>query len=243
MLSKSQIKLISLLQQKKYRTKNQLFFAEGTKVIQEFYVAGWKMQALYSTQDISLVPLDKITFISENELKKISVLKSPNTALAVFEIPTTKAITSFDFGMALDGIRDPGNLGTLIRLCDWFGLQQMFCSMDTVDCFNPKVVQAAMGSLARVKVHYIDLASFFESTSLPIYGAFMAGENVYQKKLLPHGILLLGNEGRGISKSLEPYISKRLRIPQFGLEKNTESLNVAIAASILLSEFHRFIEK
>ncbi|MEX0995511.1 MAG: RNA methyltransferase [Flavobacteriaceae bacterium] len=243
MISKSQIKLITSLQQKKYRITHDLFFVEGTKVIQEFYRAGWKLFALFSTEKLDFVPESKITFISEIELKKISALKTPNKALAVFFLPDKKPIEKFNFSVALDGIRDPGNLGTIIRLCDWFGIKSLLCSRDTADCFNPKVIQASMGSLARVEVHYLDLENYFEQNQLPVFGAFMEGDNVYREKLPRQAILLMGNEGKGISLELEKYLSKKISIPQFGNERQTESLNVAMATSILLSEFHRTIEK
>lgn len=244
MVSKNQIKLITSLQQKKYRIKHDLFFVEGTKVIQEFYRAGWKIHTLFSTEKLDFIPESKVTLISEMELQKISALKSPNRALAVFFLPKLKSFNSSDFTVALDGIRDPGNLGTIIRLCDWFGVSDVLCSLDTADCFNPKVIQASMGSLARTQVHYIDLELYFkEENTLPVYGAFMDGKNVYkQKQLLRKAILLIGNEGKGISPSLETYISHRVSIPQFGDVQQTESLNAAMAASILLSEFHRSIE-
>jgi len=242
MISKSQIKLITSLQQKKYRNTHDLFFVEGTKVIQEFYAAGWEIYTVFSTEKLDFVPESKVTRISEIELKKISALKTPNKALAVFVIPTKKPIESFNFSVALDGIRDPGNLGTIIRLCDWFGVKTLLCSKDTVDCFNPKTLQASMGSLARVEVHYLDLETYFDKNQLPVFGAFMKGDNVYREKLPQHAILLMGNEGKGISPKLEKYLSKKISIPQFGEEQQTESLNVAMATSILLSEFHRPIE-
>jgi TrmH family RNA methyltransferase len=243
MVSKSQIKLITSLQQKKYRIKHDLFFVEGTKVIQEFYRVGWKFYALFSTETLDFVPECKVTLISENELKKISALKSPNKALAVFYLPEIKPLDAPGFMVALDGIRDPGNLGTIIRLCDWFGVRNIICSQDTVDCFNPKVLQASMGSLARVQLHYIDLEDYFKNeNTLPVYGAFMDGENVYQQKLPRKAILVVGNEGNGISPPIETFTSERICIPQFGVEQQTESLNAAMATSILLSEFHRSIE-
>lgn len=243
MISKSQIKLITSLKQKKYRITHDLFFVEGTKVIQEFYGAGWEIYALFSTEMLDFVSENKVTLISENELKKISALKTPNKALAVFKLPALKPIVSVNFSVALDGIRDPGNLGTIIRLCDWFGVKTLLCSHDTVDCFNPKVIQSSMGSLARVEVHYLDLENYFEKNHLPVYGAFMEGDNVYAEKLPRQAILLMGNEGNGISKKLEKFLSKKISIPQFGVDHKTESLNVAMATSILLSEFHRTIEK
>jgi TrmH family RNA methyltransferase len=145
--------------------------------------------------------------------------------------------------VALDAIRDPGNLGTIIRLCDWFGVQQLICSEDTADCYNPKVVQATMGSLARVQIHYVSLLEFFEATDLPIYGGFMDGKNVYSEKLPKDGIIVMGNEANGISEEIIQKITHKITIPRFGNLQKTESLNVATATAILLSEFRRFTEK
>jgi RNA methyltransferase, TrmH family len=244
MLSKNQIKLITSLQQKKYRQKHQLFFAEGTKVISEFYKSGWKLHTLFSTETLSFISAGKTTQISEAELKKISALKTPQSALAVFYLPQQHEIIEPNFSVVLDGIQDPGNLGTLIRLCDWFGAKQLVCSPDTADCYNPKVVQTSMGSLARVNVVYVDLESFLsEKNKLPVYGAFMDGENIYNQTLPEKAVLVLGNEGKGISPKIEQLITSKIAIPQFGKEQLTESLNVATAAAIILSEFHRAIEK
>tara|TARA_R110000850_G_scaffold203228_1_gene329459 strand:- start:67330 stop:68064 length:735 start_codon:yes stop_codon:yes gene_type:complete len=244
MVSKSQIKLITSLRQKKYRSKHQLFFAEGTKVINELYKAGWKIYTLFSTEKITGIEESKTILITENELKKISSLKTPNKALAVFHIPSQQEFKSKGLTVVLDDISDPGNLGTIIRLCDWFGIQNLVCSPDTVECFNPKVIQSTMGSIARVLVHYVDLEIFMENNEdLLVYGAFMDGENVYKEKLPEQGILIMGNEANGISGRMEKYISKKISIPQFGDSQNTESLNVATATAILLSEFHRSIGK
>ncbi len=243
MVSKSQIKLITSLRQKKYRSKHQLFFAEGTKVIDELYQAGWKIYTLFSTGKIDGIPEDLTTIISENELKKISNLKTPNKALGVFYFQQQNELKSEGVTVVLDDLRDPGNLGTIIRLCDWFGVKNLVCSPDTVDCFNPKVVQSTMGSIARVSVHYMDLEKFMENNSLPVFGAFMDGENVYKKNLPEQALLVMGNEANGISGKMEKYISKKISIPQFGNVHHTESLNVAMATAILLSEFHRTIGK
>lgn len=245
MVSKNQIKLITSLQQKKFRQKSHLFFAEGTKVISEFYKSGWKLHWLFSTEELPFVSPDKITEISYAELKKLSVLKTPQTALAVFYLPDQDKIIRDDvFTVVLDGIQDPGNLGTIIRLCDWFGISQLVCSKNTVDCYNPKVVQASMGSLARVDVFYTDLKNYFaEVNKLPLFGSFMDGANIYQQQLPQKATLILGNEGKGISRVLEKYITQKIAIPQFGNNQLTESLNVASAASIILSEFYRSTEK
>jgi len=240
MLSKNQIKLITSLQQKKYRKQHQLFFAEGIKVIEELLVSKFELQAIYTTELLDFdVATDKIHTINTNELKKISALTTPNTCLAVFKIPIEKKLEENGLIVALDNVRDPGNLGTIIRLCDWFGITQLICSTETVDIYNPKVVQATMGSIGRVAVFYQDLAAFLKKTQLPVFGTFMEGENVYQKSLPQNGILVMGNEANGISESVSKSITQKLTIPRFGKLQQTESLNVATATAILLSEFKR----
>jgi len=240
MVSKNQIKLISSLQQKKQRFANQLFFAEGVKVIQELVKSNFELEHLYTTKtDFEEVPSTKRTIISESDLNKISALSTPNTCLAVFKIPSENKIIDSGLILALDSIRDPGNLGTILRLCDWFGIQQLVCSKETVDIYNPKVVQATMGSIARVNVNYVDLNIFISNAKLPVYGTFMDGENIYKAVLPQEGIIIMGNEANGISESLENLVEKRLTIPRFGDLQKTESLNVATATSIILSEFRR----
>jgi len=217
MLSKNQIKLISSLQQKKHRFANQLFFAEGVKVIQELVKSNFELEHLYTTkEDFNDITAHKRTTISENELQKISALSTPNTCLAVFKIPIENKIIESGLVLALDSIRDPGNLGTILRLCDWFGIQQLICSKETVDIYNPKVVQATMGSIARVNVNYIDLDTFITATKLPVFGTFMDSENIYQMTLPQEGIIVMGNEANGISEDIEKLITKRLTIPRFG---------------------------
>ena len=203
MLSKNQIKLISSLQQKKHRFANQLFFAEGVKVIQELVNSNFELEHLYTTKEDFLdVASYKRTVIAENELNKISALSTPNTCLAVFKIPTERTIIESGLIVALDDIRDPGNLGTILRLCDWFGVQQLICSKETADIYNPKVVQATMGSIARVNVNYVDLETFISKTSLAVFGTFMDGDNIYKTMLPQQGIIIMGNEANGISKSI-----------------------------------------
>lgn len=240
MVSKNQIKLITSLQQKKYRLANQLFFAEGIKVIQELVESNFELVHLYTTQnDFEEVSKDKRTIIHESDLKKISALATPNTCLAVFKIPVEKKIIESGLILALDSIRDPGNLGTILRLCDWFGIDQLICSKDAVDIYNPKVVQATMGSIARVNVNYIDLESFVSQTKLAVFGTFMDGNNIYKTHLPQEGIIIMGNEANGISPELEKLAKNRLTIPRFGTLQKTESLNVATATAIILSEFRR----
>jgi RNA methyltransferase, TrmH family len=240
MLSKNQIKLITSLQQKKQRIAHQLFFAEGIKVIQELLKSNFELVQLYTTQnDFPEVSNLKKAIIDESDLKKITALASPNTCLALFKIPAEKIIIESGLIIALDAIRDPGNLGTILRLCDWFGIGQIICSKDAVDIYNPKVVQATMGSIARVNVNYIDLETFISQTKSPVFGTFMDGNNIYKTHLPQEGIIIMGNEANGISPEIEKLIKNRLTIPRFGTLQKTESLNVAAATAIVLSEFRR----
>ena len=240
MLSKNQIKLITSLQQKKQRIAHQLFFAEGIKVIQELLDSKFELVHLYTTQnDFDQVSNEKKVVINEVELKKITALATQNTCLAVFKIPVGKEIDESGIILTLDSIRDPGNLGTILRLCDWFGINQLICSKETVDIYNPKVVQATMGSIARVNVNYIDLETFIGQTNLEVFGTFMDGNNIYKTDLPQEGIIIMGNEANGISPEIEKLIKNRLTIPRFGNLQKTESLNVATATAIVLSEFRR----
>jgi TrmH family RNA methyltransferase len=240
MVSKNQIKLITSLQQKKYRFSNKLFFAEGVKVIHELLEANFELEHLYTTQnDFEVVSNAKKTRIDAADLKKISALASPNSCLAVFKMPVEKATRESGLILALDSIRDPGNLGTILRLCDWFGIHQLVCSQETVDIYNPKVVQATMGSIARVNVSYLDLDAFLAHTKLPVFGTYMDGENIYRTSLPQEGIIIMGNEANGISAAIEKRVQNRIAIPRFGEIQKTESLNVATATAIILSEFRR----
>ena len=240
MVSKNQIKLISSLHQKKQRIAHQLFIAEGIKGVQELLDAHFELDHLYTTQhDFETVSNSLKTLVSEADLKKISALATPNTCLAVFKMPKEKQITTSGLIVALDAVRDPGNLGTILRLCDWFGIHQLICSKETVDIYNPKVVQATMGSIARVNVSYVDLNDFIRTTSLPVFGTFMNGNNIYKASLPQEGVIVMGNEANGISSELEKIIKNRLTIPRFGAIQKTESLNVATATAIVLSEFRR----
>lgn len=240
MVSKNQIKLITSLQQKKYRKQHELFFAEGIKVIQELLNSNFELYHLFSVEAIfDTLPQNKVTLISEAELKKISALTTPNTCLALFRIPEEKPVVESGLILALDDIRDPGNLGTILRLSDWFGISHVVCSNETVDIYNPKVVQATMGSITRVNVIYTDLEAFLDQTELPVFGTFMDGANIYEQKLPENGIIVMGNEANGISESIEKQTTERLSIPRFGDLQRTESLNVATATAIILSEFKR----
>ena len=239
MVSKSQIKLITSLDQKKYRQKNGLFVAEGIKVIRELLNSDFRLDKLFASETIFDISKDQFVLTEERDLKKISFLKTPQTALGLFKIPQQNLGVLEDLTVALDGVRDPGNLGTIIRLCDWFGVKNLVCSTDTVDCFNPKVIQSTMGSITRVNVVYKNLSEFLQSQDIVSYGTFMDGENVYQKRLQQKSVLVLGNEANGINPEIENLISEKISIPQFGKSQETESLNVATATAIFLSEFRR----
>lgn len=243
MLSKNQIKLITSLKQKKYRLQHGFFVVEGFKTIKELLESHMELYALYTIKPFNINAKTEV-IISEKELERISFLKTPNKALAVFKISEAKPVKMNKLVVALDSVRDPGNLGTIIRLCDWFGVTDLVCSKETVDCYNPKVIQATMGSITRVNINYVDLVSFLKGSKVPVFGAFMEGENIYETKLPEQGILVMGNEANGVSKDIETIINKKITIPRFGKKQETESLNVATATSVLLSEFKRrnFIE-
>ena len=238
-LSKNQLKLITSLQQKKYRAKYNLFIAEGTKVVQEFLNSNFELEQLFCLDNSVYKNYEKVTLINELELKKISSLKTPNNIVALFKIPNTKPLLNKGLIVVLDTINDPGNLGTIIRLCDWFGVAQLVCSTTTVDCYNSKVVQASMGSLTRVSIVYTTLETFLKNTSLPKYATLLNGKNVYKSKLPKNAVLVMGNEANGINEELLKFVNHHLTIPRFGNLQQTESLNVATATAILLSEFKR----
>ncbi|MDG1980247.1 MAG: RNA methyltransferase [Flavobacteriaceae bacterium] len=237
-LSNNHQKLITSLSQKKYRQKHQLFIAEGVKVIEEFLKSSYEVEILFST-DPYFSFLDCFVQVTNQELKKISSLKTPNKVLALFKIPSEKKVNSSGLIVALDTINDPGNLGTIIRLCDWFGVEQLVCSKETVDCYNTKVVQASMGSLTRVSTSYLNLPEYLKTVSIPIYIADMNGVNIHKTKLPASAVLVMGNEANGISDTLKNLISNKISIPRYGDSMQVESLNVATATAILLNEFRR----
>ncbi|MFD2516516.1 TrmH family RNA methyltransferase [Salinimicrobium flavum] len=241
MFSKSQFKLINSLSQKKYRYKHRLFVVEGIKAVSELLESDLELHSLFTTRDIFKAEKEKTFIIEESELRKISNLITPQTSLAVFHMPEGHEPVLEGLVVALDGVQDPGNLGTIIRMCDWFGISQLICSMGTVDCYNSKVVQATMGSIARVKIIYTSLPELLGQVqpSIPVFGAFLEGENIYTHSLPAEGLIVMGNEASGITPEVEALITTKLVIPQFGKEQNTESLNVATATAIFLSEFCR----
>ena len=239
MLTKNQSKRILSLKQKKQRLKQGLFIVEGPKVVQEFIDSNYELVEIFSINNNYAHFEGKLTIIDENALKKISSLVTPNTVLAVFKIPTPIEVNANGLILALDELNNPGNLGTIIRLCDWFGIKDLVCSTTTVDCYNSKTVQAAMGSHTRVNIIYLDLELFLDAQSYTM-GTFMdAKASIYEMELPSSGVVVLGNEANGISDAIASKLNTRLAIPRFGLLKQTESLNVANAAAIVLSEFKR----
>ncbi|WP_298367920.1 RNA methyltransferase [uncultured Lutibacter sp.] len=238
-LSKNQLKLITSLRQKKYRVKYNLFIVEGTKVVNEFLNSNIELEHLYYTENSTFNNVENRTLISASELKKVSSLKTPNNVLAIFKIPQFKIQENDGLELVLDAINDPGNLGTIIRLCDWFGIKQLVCSLDTVDCFNQKVVQASMGSLTRINILYTNLELYLSKSKKPKFASLMDGVNVYKSNLPQNAILVMGNEANGISNKILDLLDNTVSIPRFGDLQQTESLNVATATAILLSEFKR----
>jgi len=239
-ISKNKIKWIRSLHSKKNRDSEQLFLVEGDKMIAESLV--YKKENIHSIYYTNLSQLDLKTFsefenfeITEKELEQISTLKNPSKSFAVLKYDVVKP-TKSTFKIAVDTVQDPGNMGTILRLADWFGVDEVICSFDTVDIYNPKVVQASMGAIFRVNVTYCDLPAYIKESELPSYGAFLEGTNIYSSKLSPKGILVLGNEGNGISDAVKKEIDHYITIPKKG---KSESLNVSTATGILLSEFFR----
>ena len=252
MLSKNKIKLIRSLDRKKIRDQEKLFLVEGDKMVIEAIRSEHLVELLCATErflESNHIPVDavhEIIPVTDDELQKASLLQNPQNALAIVRIPENQFHASSipgNLSLALDFIQDPGNLGTILRLADWFGIGQLLCSQDTVDCYNPKVIQSSMGAIFRVKVYYLDLKKTLEETikaGIPVFGTFLHGENLYKHPLSKEGILVMGNEGNGISPAIEKTVPERLFIPPYpeGLQ-NSESLNVAAATAICCSEFRR----
>lgn len=236
MITKNQIKFIKGLSLKKNRIASQCFVVEGEKNVAELITSDFEIIQLYATTQSAIKTKDTIVNqITNNNLERISTLKSPNKVLAIVKIPEEKQLKNAGMTLVLDNINDPGNLGTIIRLCDWFGVQKIICSATTVDVYNPKVVQASMGSLFRINISYTDLANYLQKVGTPIYGAFMNGEDI-KKSVLPQNVhLILGNEANGISDEISALITNRVGIKNVGLQ--AESLNVAVATAIFLHEF------
>jgi TrmH family RNA methyltransferase len=236
MVAKRELKFIKSLHQKKQRSLSGFFLAEGVKVVETLMDTGWQPAHLYSTSTAG--PFTSAQPISEKELKSVSTLKQPNQVLGVFEIPPERPPEYTGWVLALDRLRDPGNLGTIIRLCDWFGIREILCSPDSVDCFNPKVVMASMGSLARVQVHYLPLGRALAESSLPVFGADMDGVPASAFSFPTEGILLMGSESHGIAPDLKGNLKATVNIKPFG-NPGAESLNVGVATGILLYELRK----
>ena len=250
-ISKNQIKFIRQLEQKKFRRREGLFVAEGTKVVGDL-LAHYQPQALFATAEWLAEHASHFSHLTSqfypvtpDELSRISFQQHPQQVLALFPIPPQADLQFSTFNsqlnLALDGIQDPGNLGTIIRIADWFGITNIICSEDTVDAWNPKVVQATMGSIARVNIIYMSLSEFIDSlpADYPVYGTLLDGENIYTQPLTPHGLIVMGNEGNGISPEIRQRVNRRLLIPSYRQDDTAESLNVAIATAITCSEFRR----
>lgn len=249
MLSKNQIKFIRSLEQKKHRKESGLFVAEGGKTVCDLLDSGLECEYIAATKEWLAnnrqLTAPRIIETSEEELKSISFLRAPQGIIGIFkqrQATVDANIAQKELCLALDDVQDPGNLGTIIRIADWFGIEHIFCSTGTADVYNPKTVQATMGAIGRVNVHYVNLPEILESIKgeAPLYGTFLDGENIYSKKLAKNGIIVMGNEGNGIGKECAAYIDEKLLIPSFPAERPTsESLNVSTATAIICAEFRR----
>jgi len=246
-LSKNKIKYIRSLKDKKHRIANGVFVAEGAKLVSDLLLS-CRCQFVAALPEIAgALPLNRAVetiTASEDELKMASFLKTPSQVIGVFYQPENELFQSDvpqNLHLALDGVQDPGNMGTIVRLADWFGIEHLFCSFDTADIYNPKTVQATMGAIARVKIHYTDIENLLRNNpELPVYGAFLNGANIYCEALSDNGFIVMGSEGRGISGAVEKLVTRRLFIPNYPVGRETsESLNVAAATAIVCSEFRR----
>lgn len=251
MLSKAKIKLIQSLEQKKRRREEGLFVAEGPKVVTDLLPYFTCRLLVAESGWLAAHPGLQATEVIEataDELRKASFLKAPQQVLALFELPsypTPHDVANEELCLALDDVQDPGNLGTIIRVADWFGIRHIFCSIGTVDAYNPKTVQATMGAIARVRIHYVNLPEFLhgirkDAPQVPLYGTFLEGANIYQEPLSANGIIIMGNEGNGIGREIQEVVTHKLFIPNYPEGATTsESLNVAIATAITCAEFRR----
>ncbi len=255
MLSKNKIKFINSIKKKKYREIHNCFFVEGEKLVDELIYSDFQVNEIFATSNwindnqikTDSYPDIEVNEISENELKKISSLTTPNKVLAIatqafYEYSINKIQSKLS--ILLENISDPGNLGAIIRIADWFGIENIFCTNESVDVYNPKVVQASMGAIFRVKTHCIELKDFFsdfkDQKDFNIYGTFLEGNNIYSESLDKNGVIVMGNESHGISDSIKPYINKKLFIPNYpNGGKTSESLNISVATAIVCSEFRR----
>jgi TrmH family RNA methyltransferase len=250
MISKNRIKHIHALKLKKNRLEEGCFVAEGPKLVGDL-LGHFNCRYLAATAEWMQTHPCTITekdVVTQEELQRISFLKSPQEVLAVFDMKTSDTsieqlaqLPKDELCLALDDVQDPGNVGTIIRLADWFGIEHIFCSHGSADVYNPKTVQATMGALARVQIHYVNLPEFLSLTNgTPVYGTFLEGDNLYSTETKEHGIIVMGNEGNGISTAVEKRVTHKLHIPNYPPMRNTsESLNVAVATAIICAEFRR----
>lgn len=240
MLSKNELKYIQSLCQKKQRQEERLFIVEGAKLVEELLLTQYEVKGIYAlaawAEKHSHLP--NLTVITEQELERISNLQTPSQVLAVVVQPEQAPSPELEnqLTLVLDNIQDPGNLGTIIRIADWFGIRQIVASPDTVECYNPKVIQSTMGSFARVQVWYTPLPTFLQSVKLPVYGALLTGKNLFEETPLKEGLLVIGNESKGIAPELLQFISHPVTIPRIG---GAESLNAAVATGIIVSHLTR----
>ena len=245
MLSKNQIKYINSLQQKKFRQEYQSFVVEGAKSVVELLSSDFELESLYVTEDFykeTKPLLDKqplsAEIVGQAELEKAGTFSSNNAALAVAKMKSNQELLLNDteYALVLDEIRDPGNLGTIIRIADWYGIQKIICSKGTVDLYNPKVISSTMGSFTRVSLFYTDLVKYLKGQQKPIYGAFLDSENVHTLKFAPSGYIVIGNEANGISEAVEEVVTHKITIPRFG---GAESLNAGIATAVICDNLRR----
>ena len=243
-MTRSDIQLVRSLSDKRGRSEHGLFVAEGAKLIGELRRSDLRIRRIFATEGLFEGP--EVECVTEKEMERLSLLKTPSNSLAIVEIPRYRldaAHVGQRLTLALDDVQNPGNLGTIIRLADWFGIGEILCSPATADCFNPKVVQATMGAILRVRVHYVELAPLLAQAAargVPVYGTFLEGENLYDAQLGDGGIIVMGNEGRGVRPDVAQTVTRKLFIPPFPAERRaSESLNVAMATGVVCAEFRR----
>ncbi|MCO4291503.1 RNA methyltransferase [Solitalea sp. MAHUQ-68] len=251
MISKSQLSFVKSLHNKKYRDEHGLFIVEGVKMVNELFESSYRIKSVFTTENYlknltNINRIDKkteVNVVSETELQKISCLHTPNEVLALVEVPKDFKTNTWNkddvegkWTIMLDDVQDPGNMGTIIRIADWFGIKTLITSINSVEAYNPKVIQSTMGSIFRVNVLRVDIEEVIKQVEVPIYGALLEGEDLYKAEFNEPGIILMGNESKGVSEKIRKYITAPLSIPSFG---KAESLNVGIATAIFCSEMRR----
>ncbi|MTI29989.1 TrmH family RNA methyltransferase [Xanthovirga aplysinae] len=245
MISKSIVKFIKSLQIKKYRKQEQAFLVEGAKSVTEVIQSDYRIKKLLATepflqenQDILAHKSFEILPVNEKELSTLGTFKSNNAAMAITEMKPNivLTVTGKEYGLVLDDVRDPGNLGTIIRIADWYGIKKIICSNTCADVYNPKTISASMGSFCRIEVFFTDLVDYLSKADCPVFGAFLEGKNVHQTQFSKRGLILMGNESKGISANLEPLVNHKISIPRFG---EAESLNVGVATAVICDNLRR----